>query len=137
MNLLFVGCGFFGVYYFGVVICLILYVLQFLKNVIVFVGVLVGLFVVVVLVILVLLDKCLDYVIEFIYEVCRYFLGFFNFQFDLVGSLRKGFEFCFFLNFYRIVLGRFFIFVISLKDRKNVILFEFDFKEDLIQVIYN
>lgn len=80
------------------------------------------------------LNKCSDYVIDLTHDARRHPLGPFNPQFDLVGNLRRGLELHLPSNSHRVCSGRLFVSVTSLKDRKNVIISEFDSKEELIQV---
>ena len=136
MNLSFAGCGFLGVYHLGVAACLTSHAPQFLKNVAAFAGASAGSLVAAVLATSAPLDKCSDYVIELTHEARKHPLGPFNPQFDLVGNLRRGLELHLPSNSHRVASGRLFISVTSLKDRKNVILSEFESKEELIQVIY-
>ena len=68
------------------------------------------------------------------HDARRHPLGPFNPQFDLVGNLRRGLELHLPSNSNRVCSGRLFVSVTSLKDRKNVIISEFDSKEELIQV---
>lgn len=134
MNLSFAGCGFLGVYHLGVAACLSSHAPQFLKNVTAFAGASAGSLVAAVLATSAPLNKCSDHVIELTNEARKHPLGPFNPQFDLVGSLRKGLELHLPSNSHRVASGRLHISVTSLKDRKNVIISEFESKEDLIQV---
>ena len=134
MNLSFAGCGFLGVYHLGVAACLSSHAPQFLKNVTAFAGASAGSLVAAVLATSAPLNKCSDYVINLTHDARRHPLGPFNPQFDLVGNLRRGLELHLPSNSHRVCSGRLFVSVTSLKDRKNVIISEFDSKEDLIQV---
>ena len=134
MNLSFAGCGFLGVYHLGVAACLSSHAPQFLKNVTAFAGASAGSLVAAVLATSAPLNKCSDYVIDLTHDARRHPLGPFNPQFDLVGNLRRGLELHLPSNSHRVCSGRLFVSVTSLKDRKNVIISEFDSKEELIQV---
>ena len=134
MNLSFAGCGFLGVYHLGVAACLSSHAPQFLKNVTAFAGASAGSLVAAVLATSAPLNKCSDYVINLTHDARRHPLGPFNPQFDLVGNLRRGLELHLPSNSHRVCSGRLFVSVTSLKDRKNVIISEFDSKEELIQV---
>ena len=134
MNLSFAGCGFLGVYHLGVAACLSSHAPQFLKNVTAFAGASAGSLVAAVLATSAPLNKCSDYVIDLTHDARRHPLGPFNPQFDLVGNLRRGLELHLPSNTHRVCSGRLFVSVTSLKDRKNVIISEFDSKEELIQV---
>ena len=135
MNLSFAGCGFLGVYHLGVAACLSSHAPQFLKNVTAFAGASAGSLVAAVLATSAPLNKCSDYVIDLTHDARKHPLGPFNPQFDLVGNLRRGLELYLPSNSHRVCSGRLFVSVTSLKDRKNVIISEFDSKEDLIQVL--
>jgi len=135
MNLSFAGCGFLGVYHLGVAACLSSHAPQFLKNVTAFAGASAGSLVAAVLATSAPLNKCSDYVIDLTHDARRHPLGPFNPQFDLVGNLRRGLELHLPSNSHRVCSGRLFVSVTSLKDRKNVIISEFDSKEELIQVL--
>ena len=137
MNLSFAGCGFLGVYHLGVAACLSSHAPQFLKNVTAFAGASAGSLVAAVLATSAPLNKCSDYVIDLTNEARKHPLGPFNPQFDLVGNVRKGLELHLPSNSHKVASGRLFISVTSLKERKNVIISEFDSKEDLIQVKFN
>ena len=134
MNLSFAGCGFLGVYHLGVATCLTSHAPQFLKNITAFAGALAGSLVAAVLATSAPLNKCADFVIELTDEARKHPLGPFNQGFDLVGNIRKGLELHLPSNSHKVASGRLFISVTSLKERKNVIISEFESKEDLIQV---
>ena len=134
MNLSFAGCGFLGVYHLGVATCLTSHAPQFLKNITAFAGASAGSLVAAVLATSAPLNKCSDFVIELTDEARKHPLGPFNPGFDLVGNIRKGLELHLPSNSHKVASGRLFISVTSLKERKNVIISEFESKEDLIQV---
>ena len=134
MNLSFAGCGFLGVYHLGVATCLTSHAPQFLKNITAFAGASAGSLVAAVLATSAPLNKCSDFVIELTDEARKHPLGPFNPGFDLVGNIRKGLELHLPSNSHKVASGRLFISVTSLKERKNVIISQFESKEDLIQV---
>lgn len=134
MNLSFAGCGFLAFYHLGVATCLSSHAPKFLKSVTAFAGASAGSLVATMLATSSPLNKCTDFVYELTEEARSHPLGPFNPQFDLVGSLRKGLELHLPSNSHRIASGRLYISVTSLKGRKNVIISEFESKEELIQV---
>lgn len=66
LNLMFFGCGFLGIYYFGVVLCLKENVFVFLKRVKCYGGVSVGFFVVIVLFLDLNVSDSVEFVIRFV-----------------------------------------------------------------------
>lgn len=129
---MFVGCGFFGVYYVGVVFCFCEYVFFLVVNVMYIYGVLVGVFMVMVLVIGVCLGEVGVKFIEVFKEVWKWFLGFLYFFFNLVKIICSFLLKVLFVDSYEYVSGCLGIFLICVLDGENVIIFYFNFKDEFI-----
>ena len=134
MNLSFAGCGFLAFYHLGVATCLSSHAPKFLKSVTAFAGASAGSLVATMLATSLPLNKCTDFVHELTEEARSHPLGPFNPQFDIVRSLQKGLELHLPSDSHKIASGRLYVSVTSLKERKNVIISEFESKEELIQV---
>ncbi|XP_044172026.1 patatin-like phospholipase domain-containing protein 4 isoform X2 [Acropora millepora] len=135
MNLSFAGCGFLAFYHLGVATCLSSHAPKFLKSVTAFAGASAGSLVATMLATSLPLNKCTDFVHELTEEARSHPLGPFNPQFDIVRSLQKGLELHLPSDSHKIASGRLYVSVTSLKERKNVIISEFESKEELIQVL--
>lgn len=133
---MFFGCGFLGIYYFGVVFCLKENVLVFLKWVKCYGGVSVGFFVVIVLFLDLDVSDSVEFVIRLVKRLNFLMLGFFYLSFNVVRIFCWLFERILFFNVYEFVSGRFYLLLIRIFDFKNVIVFEFFFKEDFVEVSY-
>ena len=134
MNLSFAGCGFLGVYHLGVAACLVKHAPQFLRNLTAFAGASAGSLAAAVLATSAPISECSDYIIKIAQEARKHALGPLHPQFDLPGILREGLELLLPSDCHHAASGRLFISLTGLKHRKNVIISEFESKEDLIQV---
>ncbi|XP_031566532.1 patatin-like phospholipase domain-containing protein 4 isoform X2 [Actinia tenebrosa] len=135
MNLSFAGCGFLGVYHLGVAKCLVEHAPNFLRSIKAFAGASAGSLAAAMLATSAPIDKCSEYVVDLTNEARKNPLGPFSPQFDLVGNLRKGMEEYLPSNCHKLASGRLFISVTSLKTRKNLMISEYESKDELMKVL--
>ncbi|XP_045619539.2 1-acylglycerol-3-phosphate O-acyltransferase Pnpla3 isoform X2 [Procambarus clarkii] len=133
MNFSFAGCGFLGIYHVGVAACLKKYAPNLLLNKIS--GASAGALAAVCLLCDSPLGTITSSVLKTATEARRRTLGPFSPTFNIEKLLREGLLSVLPDDAHLIVSGKLFISVTRISDGKNILLSQFDTKEDLIQAI--
>ena len=134
LNLTFSGCGFLGIYHLGVVTCLKENAPLLLKRVRCFGGASAGSFAAVALVVDLPINHIAESVIRLAKRANSLTLGPLHPSFHIVRTIRRAFEKSLPENAHEIASGRLHISLTRVSDLSNVIVSQFNTKEELIEV---
>ena len=134
MNLSFAGCGFHGMYHFGVIACLQRHGKNVMKDVLRYGGASAGSLVAALLATSTPLEIGIKFISELSSKVRRYFLGALNPSFDLMQHLDDGLKEFLPQDAHKRASGKLYVSVSRFPQCKNLIVSQFDSRDDLIQV---
>ena len=134
MNLSFAGCGFHGMYHFGVIACLQRHGKNVMKDVHRYGGASAGSLVAALLATSTPLELGINFTSELASKVRRYFLGALNPSFDLMQHLDDGLKKFLPRDAHKRASGKLYVSVSRFPQCENLIVSQFDSRDDLIQV---
>lgn len=134
MNLSFAGCGFHGMYHFGVASCLQRHGKGIMNKVTCYGGASAGSLVAALLATSTPLQHGMEFTSELASKVRKYFLGALNPAFDLMQHLDEGLKRYLPQDAHKHASGKLYVSVTRFPNFKNSIMSHFDSRDDLIQV---
>lgn len=134
MNFSFAGCGFLGIYHVGVASCLKQHAPHLIKNC-KFAGASAGAIVACCLICDCCLGDCTTFTLRLATKARSFSIGPLHPSFKIVRILRDALREVLPENAHEIATGKLFISLTRVSDRKNVVVSEYDSKEELIQAL--
>lgn len=134
MNISFAGCGFHGMYHLGVISCLQRHGKSIMKDVRCYGGASAGSLVAALLATSTPLEQGLQFTTELACKVRRYFLGALNPSFDMMQHLDAGLKKFLPQDAHKRATGKLHVSVSRFPQCENLIVSQFDSRDDLIQV---
>lgn len=135
MNISFAGCGFHGMYHLGVIQCLHRHGKGLLKEVHCFGGASAGSLVAALLVTSTPLETGLKFTVDLATKARKQFLGALSPSFDLMQHLQAGLEQFLPEDAHERASGKLYVSLSSFPQRDNLIVSQFDSRDELIQVL--
>lgn len=135
MNLSFAGCGFHGIYHFGVISCLQRHGKNIMKDIRGYGGASAGSLVAALLATSTPLEHGLQFSTELAIKVRRYFLGALNPSFNLMQHLDDGLQRFLPQDAHKRANGKLYVSVSRFPQCENSIVSQFASRDDLIQVL--
>ncbi|ELT89705.1 hypothetical protein CAPTEDRAFT_104291 [Capitella teleta] len=133
LNLSFAGCGFLGIYHVGVASCIQKYAPHLISNHIT--GASAGSLVAAGMLCNLPIGEAATFTLNLARKARDRALGPLHPQFNITNHLRSGLEVFLPENAHTICTGRLFVSLTRVRDRKNVLMSQFDSKDDLIQCL--
>ena len=137
MNLSFAGCGFQGIYHVGAVSCLQLHGKGILKRVQCFAGASAGSLIAALLATSTPVEHGTQFTVELAEKARKQFLGALNPSFDIMRHIQDGLNKFLPIDAHKVACGKLYVSLSSFPQRSNLIVSEFESRDELIQVIYN
>ena len=135
MNISFAGCGFQGIYHLGAVSCLQRHGKRLLDGIQCFGGASAGSLVAAVLTTSIPVERGVQFTVDLVNEVRKQFLGALNPSFDLMNHLQDGLNKLLPEDAHERASRKLHVSLSSFPQFDNVIVSEFDTRDELIQVL--